>query len=211
MNSNLSSSAPAQVETECLVAVVLDRSEKDRGEKDKPVVEVASSDTALRNAAQEVIASGEVTGKSFETTLLHHPANLKAKRLLLLGGGKAKTFSASDLRKLAGAAVRTLKGKSIRNFAFVIPETAVVAEDGVRAVVEGAFVGEFEPGYYKSDRKNNDPKIDTVTIVAQGDAKRLQSALETGRIVGEAQNFTRDLVNEPSNRMTPNILAERAR
>ena len=58
MNTNLSSSAPAQVETECLVAVVLDRSEKDRGEKDKPVVEVASSDTALRNAAQEVIASG---------------------------------------------------------------------------------------------------------------------------------------------------------
>ncbi len=211
MNTNLSSSAPAELETDCLVAVVLDQSEKDRGEKDKPSVEVASSDPALRNAAQEVIASGEVSGKSFEATLLHHPANLKAKRLLLLGGGKAKTFSASDLRKLAGAAVRTLKGKSVRNFAFVIPESAVVAEDGVRAVVEGAFVGEFEPGYYKSDRKNNDPKIDTVTMVAQGDAKRLQNALETGRIVGEAQNFTRDLVNEPSNRMTPNILAERAR
>ena len=29
--------------------------------------------------------------------------------------------------------------------------------------------------------------------------------------MGESQNFTRDLVNEPSNRMTPTILAERAR
>ena len=40
-----------------------------------------------------MIASGEVTGKMFESTLLHRPARLKAKRLLLLGGGKAKEFS----------------------------------------------------------------------------------------------------------------------
>jgi leucyl aminopeptidase len=140
---------------------------------------------------------------------------VKAKRLLLLGGGKAKTFSASDLRRLAGAAVRTLKAKNIRNFAFVVPETAVPAQDGVRAVVEGAFVGSFEPDYYKSDRKNKEQKIDALTIVvqkdAQGDTKALQNAVDTGRVIGESQNFTRDLVNEPSNRMTPNLLAERAK
>jgi leucyl aminopeptidase len=126
MNTNLSSSVPSQLETDCLVAVVLDRGEKDRnekdhGEKDKPAPSVECSDGAVREAAKDVIASGEVTGKAFETTLLHHPAGLKAKRLLLVGGGKAKTFSAAELRKLAGAAVRTLKGKSIRSFAFALP------------------------------------------------------------------------------------------
>jgi len=35
--------------------------------------------------------------------------------------------------------------------------------------------------------------------------------MDEARIIGESQNFTRDLVNEPSNRMTPSILAERAR
>jgi leucyl aminopeptidase len=173
----------------------------------------------VREAAKDVIASGEVTGKSFETTLLHRPAGLKAKRLLLVGGGKAKNFSAAELRKLAGAAVRTLKSKSIRSFAFVLPANAtaagVSADDAVRAIVEGAFVGNFDPGYYKSDRNDKDEKIDAVTIVvagdAQGDAKALESALQAGRIVAESQNFTRDLVNEPSNRMTPTILAERAR
>jgi leucyl aminopeptidase len=35
--------------------------------------------------------------------------------------------------------------------------------------------------------------------------------MDAGRIIGESQNFTRELVNEPSNRMTPTILAERAR
>ena len=39
----------------------------------------------------------------------------------------------------------------------------------------------------------------------------LQQAVDEARIVGESQNFTRDLVNEPSNRMTPTILADRAK
>ncbi len=215
MNTNLSSTSPSAIETDCLVVVVLDQTEKDQSDKGKPTPSVATSDAAVSAAAKEIITSGEVTGKSFETTLLHHPAGVKAKRLLLLGGGKAKTFSASDLRKLAGAAVRTLKAKNIRNFAFVVPETAVPAQDGVRAVVEGAFVGSFEPDYYKSDRKSKEQKIDALTIVvqkdAQGDTKALQNAVDTGRVIGESQNFTRDLVNEPSNRMTPNLLAERAR
>ena len=216
MNTNLSSSIPSQVETDCLVVVVLDRNEKDRserdrGEKDKPAPSIESNDAAVREAARDVIASGEVTGKAFETTLLHRPAGVRAKRLLLLGGGKVKNFSAAELRKLAGAAVRTLKSKSIRNFAFALPENGVAAKDGVRAVAEGAFVGNFDPGYYKSDRKDNDQKIDEVTIVVHGDTKPLESALQAGRVVAESQNFTRDLVNEPSNRMTPTILAERAK
>jgi len=215
MNTNLSSSVPSQLETDCLVVVVLDRAEKDRGEKDKPVVTVESSDPAVREAAKDVISSGEVTSKTFETTLLHRPAGLKAKRLLLVGGGKAKIFSAAELRKLAGAAVRTLKSKSIRSFAFVVPETAVPAKQGVPAIVEGALIGNFDPGYYKSDRSEKDQKIDALTIVvpgnAQGDAKALEGAMQAGRIVAESQNFTRDLVNEPSNRMTPTMMAERAK
>src|ERR1700675_4484266 len=178
MNTNLSSFRPSQLETDCLVVVALDRSkkevsdkggndkghnEKDRGdtsksragteragtEKDKPAPSIECADAAVREAAKDVISSGEVTAKLFETTLLHRPAGLQAKRLLLLGGGKANNFSAGELRKLAGAAVRTLKSKSIRSFAFVVPETAGPAGQGLRAIVEGAFVGNFDPGYYK--------------------------------------------------------------
>src|SRR6202142_1560309 len=209
MKTNLSFSTPAEVETECLVAVVLDKAEKNRGEKDKPQVSIETSDAAVKDAAADVIAGGEVTGKAFETTLLHHPAKLKAKRLLLLGGGKAKGFSSFDLRRLRGAAVRTLKSKGLRSFAFLAPEAGLKVEDSVKAIVEGAFVGNFDPDYYKSDRK--DQKIDGLTVVARGDQARLQGAVDESRIVGESQNFTRDLVNEPSNRMTPTILADRAK
>jgi leucyl aminopeptidase len=203
MKTILSIASPAEVETECLVAVVLDR-----GDKDKPDVTVETGDAAVKEAAREVILSGEATGKSLELTLLHHPGKLKAKRLLLVGGGKAKSFSTFDLRKLAGAAVRTLKSRGLRSFAFVTP-SGIGAEDAVKAIVEGAFVGNFDPDYYKSDRK--DQKIDELTVVTGGDVTGLQRAMDEARIMGESQNFTRDLVNEPSNRMTPTILAERAK
>src|SRR6478752_7663865 len=108
MKTTLSLSPAAQLETECLVAVVLDRSDNARGEKSKPDIYLATADKALQQAAADLIASGDVSGKMFENLWQHKPAGLKAKRLLLIGGGKAKKFAVSDLRKIAGAAVRAL-------------------------------------------------------------------------------------------------------
>ena len=213
MKTTLHTGKPSQVETECLVVAVVDASEKSaNGDKDKPKPEILSEDQAVQNAAADLVASGEVTGKMLEVTLLHKPAGLKAKRLLLIGGGKAKTLSGSELRKIAGTALRTVKGKELKSFALVVPTAASFsAEDAVKAIVEGAYIGAFDPEYYKSDRK--DQAIDELVVIApaKSDAKSLQAAIEIGTIIGEAQNFTRDLVNEPSNRMTPSILADRAK
>jgi leucyl aminopeptidase len=204
MKTELSVANPAEVQTECLVAVVLDH-----GDKDKPEARVAAAAPALPQAAAEVIAGGEATGKLFETVLVHRPQGLAAKRLLLVGGGKAKSFSAYDLRRAAGAAARFLKSRSIRRFAFLAPEPwSGGATAAVKAIVEGVFVGDFDPDTYKSDRK--DQSLEALTVVAAGDQAALQRALEEGRIVGESQNFTRELVNEPGNRMTPTVLARRA-
>ena len=213
MKISLSSSAPSQIETECLVVAVVDTAEKsENGGHDKPVPQLLTDDQAVLVAAADLIASGEVTGKAMESTLLHKPAELKAKRLLLIGGGKAKNFAASDLRKIAGAAVRSIKGKDLKSFAIAAPLFAgFTSEDAAKVIVEGAYVGSFDPDYYKSDRKEQ--KIDEVTVVApaKSDAKALQTSIDIGAIIGEAQNFTRDLVNEPGNRMTPTILADRAK
>jgi len=214
MKTKLSFANPAEVETECLAVVVLDRGEKDRGEdrgeKDKSDVVIDTSANAVREAAAEIIASGEVSGKIFETNMLHRPAKLKAKRLLLIGGGKAKNFSTFELRRMSGTAVRFLKPKGVRSFTFVVPDN-LPAEDALKAVVEGGFVGDFDPDTYKSDRK--DQKIDTLTVIAKGNQADagLQRAMNEACIMGESQNFTRELVNEPSNRMTPTMLADRAR
>jgi len=213
MKITLYTGISSQVETECLVVAVLDASEKiGNGNDDKPKPQILSADPAVLAAAADLVASGETTGKLLEVTLLHKPAGLKAKRLLVIGGGKAKTFSTSELRKIAGTAVRTVKAKDLKTFALVAPSgVSFSAEDAVKSIAEGALVGTFDADYYKSDRKEQ--KIDEVAVVvpAGSDAKSLQVAIDVGTIIGEAQNFTRDLVNEPGNRMTPTILADRAK
>jgi leucyl aminopeptidase len=213
MKTTISLSTPAVIETEALVAVVLNQSDTAETEKNKdakPNLSVATADSAVQSAAADLLASGELTGKSLERNLLHNPAGLKAKRLLLVSGGAAKKFSTYELRRLAGAAVRTLKSRGIRSLAFISP-SGIAAEEAATAIVEGAQVGNFDPDYYRSDRK--DQKIEALTIVADGKSNQaaLEKAAREAQIIGESQNFTRDLVNEPSNRMTPTILAERAK
>jgi leucyl aminopeptidase len=213
MKTSIHTASLSQLDTECLVVAVVDNAADTKAAKPKPKPQLLIEDKSVLNAAADLIASGEITGKMLETALLHKPSRLRAKRLLLIGGGKAKSFSSTELRKLAGAAVRALKAKGVKSFAFVAPNSLAGqagsgAADAVKAIVEGALVGDFEPNYYQSDRE--DKKIDKLVIVAKGDEKALQAAMKQGRIVGEAQNFTRDLVNEPGNRMTPTILAERA-
>jgi leucyl aminopeptidase len=222
MKITLSFSTPAELETESLVAIALDHSEKEstgktsaesakaEAKKEKAQLKLATGDVAVQAVAADLLASGELTGKPYEINLLHKPAGLKAKRLLLISGGAAKKFTSYELRRIAGAAVRTLKSRGIRSFAFIAP-SSIPAKEAVRAIVEGALVGNFDPDYYRSDRK--DQKIEALTIVAGGNADHgaLEKTAHEAQIIGESQNFTRDLVNEPSNRMTPTILEDRAK
>jgi leucyl aminopeptidase len=208
MKTTLSFSDPAAIETEALVVVVLDHSDPKQTNQDaQKTLKLATGDASVQAVAADLLASGEVTCKPFEINLLHKPAGLKAKRLLLISGGSAAKFSSYELRRIAGAAGRALKSRGIRSFTFIAP-SGIAADEAVRAIVEGVLVGNFDADYYRSDRK--DQKIDALTIAASGDKATLEKAANDAQIIGDSQNFTRDLVNEPSNRMTPTILADRA-
>src|SRR6476620_8237854 len=224
MDTRLIAANPAEVETECLVVFTLDHATKDSANKDvtksnqaaskeqpKPEPRLAIKDGALEKAVAELVASGEVTGKAFETVMLHRPQGLKGERLLVVSAGKAKSFALAEVRKAAGSAIRALKPKAIRSCAFLVPDLASGAEDAVRTIVEGALVADFDPDTYRSDRKDQSVKEITIVAPAGGDQGKLQNAMTQGRVIGESQNFTRELVNEPSNRLTPTMLGDRAK
>jgi len=206
MEIRLIAADSSAVETECLVAIALDH-----GDKQKPVLKLAGKNTAAEQAIANLAASGEIAGKAGDAALLHNPQGLKARRLLIVCAGPAGGFNHVELRKAAGTALRFLKARSVRSCAFALPELGSGAEDAVRAIIEGAYVADFDPDTYRSDRKDQSMK-ETVVVVPPGtDSSRLQRALDQARIVGESQNFTRELVNEPSNRLTPTLLADRAK
>src|SRR6476646_9091072 len=224
MDTRLIAANPAEVETECLVVFTLDHAAKNGANKDlakgnqgagkeqpKPEPRLAIKDAGLEKVVAELIASGELTGKAFETVVLHRPQGFKAKRLMVVGAGKAKSFSHAEVRKAAGSAIRALKPRAIRSCAFLVPDLASGAEDAVRTIVEGALVADFDPDTYRSDRKDLSVKEITIVAPSGSDQGKLQTALTQGRVIGESQNFTRELVNEPSNRLTPTMLGDRAK
>lgn len=206
MDTRLIAGNSAEVDTECLVVMAVDH-----GEKQKNDPRLLNRDAALEKAAAELLSTGEVTSRALETVLIHHPQGLKAKRLLVINAGKARKFGTRELRKAAGTAVRFLKPKMIKSCVFVAPEIEAGLEEAVRCIVEGALVADFDPDTYSSNRR--DLRMQEVAILFPGGPQQDSAlrALEHAHIVGESQNFARELVNEPGNRMTPTILGERAR
>src|ERR1700684_1879662 len=86
--------------------------------------------------SKELYDSGEFSGKALEIAILHRPAGLKAKRLVLAGGGKRERFDAAELRKLIGAVVRALKSKGVRSITLALDE-AWRSDDFVASAAEG--------------------------------------------------------------------------
>ncbi len=160
---------------------------------------------------QQIRDSGEFSGKLYEISMLHRPRGLAASRVVIIGGGNRETFTSVEARRAAGVLVRALKPKGIRSLALFLESNIDTSGPAtVSAVAEGALLGEWEGDKHKTDPKKHDRKTDTFALVTSA-ADGLAEAFEQGRVIGEAQNSTRDLVNEPANLLTPEKLAGAAR
>jgi leucyl aminopeptidase len=193
----------ATIETAALVTYVFEDSDPIQGR----ILELDQfTDGLLRQLAK----SGELTGKPLEMTLIHAPRGLKATRLLLVGAGKREKFDTAMLRKIAGAALRYVKSRSVKQFAFLLRENEL-AESSAQAIAEGAVAANFESDKYKTDKKDA-KTVDLLQLTgfSDGDRSAAQKGLARGVAIGESLNFARDLINEPSNKLTPKILGEKA-
>ena len=120
MKTELKFSDAAGVETELLVVFAIDHStSKDKDAK--PELALLTGESALTAAAESVLTSGEFKATANETLLLHSPAGLAAKRLLLVGLGKAHKVNVHDVRRGAGTAVRFAKPRTIREVTIAVP------------------------------------------------------------------------------------------
>ena len=200
----------ATIATELLVVFAVDQSTS-KDNTARPEVALLTGDAAIQKAAQAVLASEEFKSGANETLLLHAPAGLKAKRLLIIGLGNGAKATPHDVRKAAGTAVRFAKPRAIRELAIATPAGEAFATAAtVRAIVEGALVGDFDPDTYRSDRKDQSMQSVTVITPEKTDRAAAEAGFHEGVVLGESQNFTRYLVNEPGNRMTPTVLGQKA-
>src|SRR5580692_8307525 len=181
MQITLDSRPASKVEAEALVSYVFEP-EKEPGTAVQGVV--AELDRTAGGALGKLAASGEITGKMLEFTLVHFAAGIAAQRVVLVGAGKREKFGTAELRRLASAAVRYLKARSVKRLAFLARE-AQRGPDAAQAVTEGLVLGNFDGDKYRTDKKN--PPLESVALV--GFEPAAQSGIERGLIIAESQNF----------------------
>jgi len=187
----------------------IERKPLEKADVEALIVLVFEGNREERFGAAPLFDAREIEGKSLELTLIHRPAGAAAKRVLLAGAGKAEKFNTAELRRAVAAAARYLKPKGIKHIALAL-EGRFADAAWVSAAAEGIILGGFEPDRYKTG--NDKRSIESFRVIVAPDAPAgLDEAVEQGRIIAEAQNFTRDLVNEPGNRLTPAKVADAAR
>jgi len=169
-------------------------------------------DELSQGLVKSTIDAEEFSGKEGETAYFHLVGNdkLKARRLLLVGVGELKDYKTASVSNMAGTAVRALRGKNAKSIA-VVPRVTKDTQSAAAAAIQGAFISVFDPDKYRTVDKEQ-KIVEKVVVVIEGEKlELLKRGVETGKIIGESINFTRDLANEPGAYMTPTDMAERAR
>jgi leucyl aminopeptidase len=177
----------------------------------KPGGATGAVDEALGGQITALIESGDLTGKFKETRLLYTFGKLKAKRVLITGLGEAEEFSYNRARSVAAIAAKAAREHNAATMATIVHGAGIGGFDVAKAaqvLAEGTLLGLYQVKHLK--KHQTAPKLTDIIVVETDESKKeaIEKGLETGRILAEGTNFARDLINEPSNILTPSRLAE---
>jgi leucyl aminopeptidase len=166
-------------------------------------------------------------GSEGETTKLPAPAaGIKAPVVLAVGLGEApgkhEPYDVEVLRRAAGTAARALAGTKKAAFALPVEDAAAVA-----AVTEGALLGAYSFTSYRSsgegggkkggagEKKDKDgsraPLAEIAVLGAKPRDKAHKAAADRAEVLASEVARARDLINTPSNDLTPAAFADLAR
>jgi leucyl aminopeptidase len=133
---------------------------------------------------------------------VHVGRELRARRILLIA---TDGLDPEDVRTAAARAVRATRGTS--SLAWAIDDTLPMAEERqLQAVVEGAVLGTYDAGRWKSEAGK--PAVDRLIVC--GIVEEFHAAGNRPETVARWTNVARELVDGPPNIVGPAELAERA-
>jgi leucyl aminopeptidase len=128
---------------------------------------------------------------------------LRARRVALV---RTPGVDPEDLKTAAARVVRASPGAG--TVAWVLDDTLPMAEERqVQAIVEGAVLGSYDAGRWKSTARPDAPE----RFVICGAAHVFEDTAMRAEVVARWTNVARELVDGPPNVVTPDGLAERAR
>jgi leucyl aminopeptidase len=173
----------------------------------------AAVDRAARGAIAAVIRAGDFRGRFLETHVLW-PAEGRAKRVILVGLGRAADLTEHRVRQAAARAARRAREGAFGTLATVAHGAGAGGLDPARAAkatAEGLVLGHWRHTAYRTDP--GPAALRRVEIVEHdaARAKALAPAVARGAAWGEAACLARDLAATPGQDLVPEQLAARAR
>ena len=172
-----------------------------------------AADRAMDGAISKLIADGEIKGKKGEITVIHTLGKIPPARVVVAGLGKADRFNAEVVRQVMGSVCRRLRGVGIERAATILHGAGIGGMDvdeSAQAISEGSLLGLYTFKRHLTRQEDDEKGLKELTVV-ESDASKLstlQQSLDRGRVYAEATILARDMVNEPSNFMTPTHIAE---
>lgn len=194
---------PIDVESDAVVMVLFS--------DQKPSGELSKLDDQLGGKITQMIECGEISGKFREFTMIH-TEKIASSRVLLMGLGKKNEFDLDKIRSMSGRAARILRRINCKHVAYSsFTGLGLDPEESARCIVEGIILGLYHFKKYITTRPQKEP-IEKITILAknEGEISGIEKGIKKGKILAEANNLARDLVNEPANVMTPTYFADKA-
>ncbi len=161
----------------------------------------------VRDVLSKKIFLPEKFGQQYSTTF-------EGKRILLLALGNKNNLTTNHLRMALGKAVKYVKAIKHRSFA-----TALLSHFSLlpplelgRSAAEGLLLANYAFSKYLSPEKREEsPPLETAVLHWKGAEEAFLQGVKEGRVLAEATNHARDLVNEPANVISPEAVAQEAR
>ena len=193
----------AQIEADAIVVNIFEGVEKPGGA-------TAAVDRALDGAISSLISHGEIKGKFGEVSIVHTFGKLPARIVAVAGLGRREDFNADKIRGVTGEFCRSLRKLNCHRITTILHGAGmggIELETSAQAITEGALLGLYSFTKYKKPEYQNVEEI-MIAVTEKESVPILESAIAKGKVVAEATNLARDMVNEPASYMTPSRMAE---
>lgn len=155
------------------------------------------------SAITKIIENENFKGKYLETFVLP----LDNLKIVAAGLGKKEEFNTDKVREIAAKAIKQAEKLSKNKIVgFNIQNNGQMCCCKIsHNVTLGTIIGEYDFDKYKS--KKNEEKIKEVEILTEK-VEKFTPAIEQAKIIGEAMDFTKNLIFEPAEYATPTKISE---
>lgn len=151
-------------------------------------------------------------GKNGEVYTFTRQLNDTIQTVILVGLGKEENLNLDKVREATGKGIKKLKSLGLTNIFLRVPHTeAIKLEELIKAMATSAKLAGYTFNKYKTDAKEeNELEVSISRCGIKEATKEIEDAISEGVEVANGIVIARNLVNEPSNVIYPETLAEEA-